>query len=144
MVDIRKFTGVSFHDLRQLVDRSMLTAQAADLLTACVKARLSIVVAGAPGSGKTTLLSCCAAELDPSLRVVVAEEVFEADVPVPNVASMQTRAARPDRPGVDLRKPVRGLLQLAPGRKRVWEGTSVSVRVVLGGRRLIKKKKKQP
>src|SRR3546814_9621976 len=97
MVNIRKFTGVSFHDLRQLVDRSMLTAQAADLLTACVKARLSIVVAGAPGSGKTTLLSCCAAELDPSLRVVVAEEVFEADVPVPNVASMQTRAARPDR-----------------------------------------------
>src|SRR3546814_3942466 len=77
MVNIRKFTGVSFHDLRQLVDRSMLTAQAADLLTACVKARLSIVVAGAPGSGKTTLLSCCAAELDPSLRVVVAEEVFE-------------------------------------------------------------------
>ena len=25
-------------------------------------------------------------ELDPSLRVVIAEEVFEADVPVPNVA----------------------------------------------------------
>jgi len=33
---------------------------------------------------------------------VVAEEVFEADVPVPNVASMQTRAARPDRPAVDM------------------------------------------
>ena len=48
-------------------------------------------VTGPYGSGKTTLLSCCAAELDPTLRVVVAEEVFEADVPLPNVAQMQTR-----------------------------------------------------
>jgi hypothetical protein len=39
----------------------------------------------APESGKTTVLSCCAAELDPALRVVVAEEVFECDVPRPNV-----------------------------------------------------------
>ena len=56
------------------------------LLRAAVRARQSIVFAGAPGAGKTTLLSCCAAELDPSLRVVVAEEVFEVDVPLPNVA----------------------------------------------------------
>ena len=39
-----------------------------------------------PGSGKTTMLNCCAAELDPTLRVVITEEVFEADVLVPNVA----------------------------------------------------------
>src|SRR5690606_3711511 len=66
------------------------------------------------GAGKTTLLSCCAAALDPSLRVVVAEEVFEADVPLPNVASMQTRAARADRPAVDLRRLVSGFLRMAP------------------------------
>ena len=114
MVNIRKFTGVSFHRLDELVERGMLTDVAARFLAACVRARLTIVVSGAPGSGKTTLLSCCAAELDPALRVVVAEEVFEADVPVPNVASMQTRAPRPDRPGVDLRKLVAGFLRMAP------------------------------
>jgi pilus assembly protein CpaF len=114
MVNIRKFTGVAFHRLDQLVERQMLTDRAARFLAACVRARLTIVVSGAPGSGKTTLLSCCAAELDPALRVVVAEEVFEADVPVPNVASMQTRAPRPDRPGVDLRKLVAGFLRMAP------------------------------
>src|SRR3712207_1665187 len=92
----------------------MLDSAAAEFLRAAVRARLSIVVAGAPGSGKTTLLSCCAAELDPSLRVVIAEEVFEADVPLPNVASMQTRAPRPDRPGVDLRRLVAGFLRMAP------------------------------
>ena len=114
MVNIRKFTGVPFTQLGQLVDRGMLSPEASAFLTACVRARQTIVVAGAPGAGKTTLLSCCAAELDPALRVVVAEEVFEADVPLPNVASMQTRAARPDRPAVDLRKLVSGFLRMAP------------------------------
>jgi pilus assembly protein CpaF len=92
----------------------MLTPQAAQFLRACVQARLSIVFAGAPGSGRTTMLSCCAAELDPSLRVVVAEEVFEADVPLPNVASMQTRPARAERREVDLRRLVAGFLRMAP------------------------------
>jgi pilus assembly protein CpaF len=60
------------------------------------------------------MLSCCAAELDPSLRVVIAEEVFEADVPLPNVASMQTRPPRADRDAVDLRRLVSGFLRMAP------------------------------
>jgi pilus assembly protein CpaF len=114
MVNIRKFTGVRFHSLDELVDRDMLTLEAAAFLRACVQARLSIVFAGPPGSGKTTMLSCCAAELDPSLRVVVAEEVFEADVPLPNVASMQTRPARAERREVDLRRLVAGFLRMAP------------------------------
>ena len=114
MVNIRKFTGVPYRSLDELVALDMLPAVAADLLRGCVRARLSIVFAGAPGSGKTTMLSCCAAELDPSLRVVIAEEVFEADVPVPNVASMQTRPARLDRPAVDLRRLVAGFLRMAP------------------------------
>jgi pilus assembly protein CpaF len=114
MVNIRKFTGVQFRDLDELVQQEMLTAQAVQFLRACVQARLSIVFAGAPGSGKTTMLSCCAAELDPSLRVVIAEEVFEADVPLPNVASMQTRPARSERREVDLRRLVAGFLRMAP------------------------------
>ena len=114
IVNIRKFTGVQFRSLDELVEREMLTAEAAAFLRACVQARLSVVFSGAPGSGKTTLLSCCAAELDPSLRVVVAEEVFEADVALPNVASMQTRPARAERREVDLRRLVAGFLRMAP------------------------------
>ncbi len=114
MVNIRKFTGVPFRDLAELVERGSLDEGAAAFLRACVSAKQTIVFAGAPGAGKTTLLSCCAAELDPTLRVVVAEEVFEADVPLANVASMQTRAARPDRDGIDLRRLVAGFLRMAP------------------------------
>jgi pilus assembly protein CpaF len=114
IVNIRKFSGVAFRSLDELVEREMLPDGVAEFLRACVRARLSIVFAGPPGSGKTTLLSCCAAELDPTLRVVVAEEVFEADVPLPNVASMQTRPPRADRPEIDLRRLVSGFLRMAP------------------------------
>ena len=114
MVNIRKFTGVPIRSLDELVQRGTLTPAAAAFLKACVRARLSIVFAGPPGSGKTTMLSCCATELDPAWRVVTAEEVFEVDIPLPNVASMQTRAARADRPAVDLRRLVSGFLRMSP------------------------------
>ena len=114
IVNIRKFTGVAFHTLDDLVERDMLSPAAASFLRAAVRSRQSIIFAGAPGSGKTTMLSCCSAELDPSLRVVTAEEVFEVDIPLPNVASMQTRPARADRPAIDLRRLVTGFLRMAP------------------------------
>jgi pilus assembly protein CpaF len=114
LVNIRRFTGVAFRSLDELVGRGMMSAEVAAFLRAAVRAKLSVVFAGPPGSGKTTLLSCCTAELDPALRVVTAEEVFEVDVPLPNVASMQTRAARPDRPTIDLRRLVSGFLRMAP------------------------------
>ncbi len=114
LVNIRKFTGVSIRSLSELVNRDMLDPLAAEFLGHAVKAGATVVIAGAPGSGKTTLLSCLSAELDPALRVVVAEEVFEADVPLANVAAMQTRALRPDRREVDLRRLVAGFLRMAP------------------------------
>jgi pilus assembly protein CpaF len=114
MVNIRRFTGVAFTRLDQLVARETLSPGAARCLAAAVRGGASVVFAGAPGSGKTTLLSCCLGELDPALRVVTAEEVFEIDAPLANVASMQTRAARSDRPGIDLRRLVSGFLRMAP------------------------------
>ncbi|MGH9075783.1 MAG: CpaF family protein, partial [Acidimicrobiales bacterium] len=114
LVNIRKFTGLPIKSLAELVDRDTLDETVAGFLRACMQARLSVVFAGPPGSGKTTLLSCCAAELDPTLRVVIAEEVFETDVPLPNVAQMQTRSGRTDRAEVDLRRLVAGFLRMAP------------------------------
>jgi pilus assembly protein CpaF len=114
MVNIRKFTGVAYRRLHDLATTAMLDARTADLLARLVRAGTSLLVSGRPGSGKTTLLSCCAAELDPRCRVVVAEEVFEADVPVANVAGMQTRGPRPDRAEIDLRRLVAAFLRMAP------------------------------
>jgi hypothetical protein len=90
MVNIRRFTGVPFTRLEELVERDTIDATVARFLSTAVRAGASIVVAGAPGSGKTTLLSCCIGELDPSLRVVIAEEVFEVDAPLGAVCSPRT------------------------------------------------------
>ncbi|MCC5954215.1 MAG: CpaF family protein [Acidimicrobiia bacterium] len=114
LVNIRKFTGVAYRSLDELVDAGTLSSAAAHLLRCAVTAGATIVFSGAPGSGKTTLLSCCTAELPPGRRVVTAEEVFEVEIPVPNVAAMQTRPRRPDRASVDLRRLVGAFLRMAP------------------------------
>jgi len=114
LVNIRKFSGVQHRSTKELIEREMLDHATARFLRACVRSGLSVLVAGAPGSGKTTLLGCLAAELDPRLRVVIAEEVFETDIALPNVAHMQTRPARADRREVDLRRLVAGFLRMAP------------------------------
>lgn len=119
--NIRKFTGVAFSNLDDLTAVGTLTGEIAEFLRSAVRARLSILFAGAPGSGKTTLLGCCAAELDPRLRVVTAEEVFELDIPLPNVAGMQTRPGRTERAPVDLRRLVAGFLRMAPDAAIVGE-----------------------
>ena len=75
----------------------MPTRRVLDLLAACVRARLLDRGHRSAGVGQGDLLSCATAELDPSLRVVVAEEVFEADIPVPNVAQMQPVYPRAER-----------------------------------------------
>jgi pilus assembly protein CpaF len=114
LLNIRKFSGVARRSLPELIHLGMLDHTTARFLTASVRSGLSVLIAGAPGSGKTTMLGCLAAELDPALRVVIAEEVFETDIPLPNVAHMQTRPARPDRKEVDLRRLVAGFLRMAP------------------------------
>ncbi len=114
LVNIRKFVGLRYKSLDELVGLGMLDEPVAGVLRALVSVPVTVVVAGAPGSGKTTLLSCLTAELDPATRVVTAEEVFELDVPLANVASMQTRPMRADRREVDLRRLVAGFLRMAP------------------------------
>lgn len=114
MVNIRRFTGVPYTRLEELVTTGTLERDSARFLALAARSGATMLFAGAPGSGKTTLLSCCLGELDPAKRVVIAEEVFEVDAPLPNVASMQTRAARADRPAVDLRRLVAGFLRMAP------------------------------
>ena len=51
IVNIRKFTGVPYKTLPELVDRGMIDTPVANLLRAAVRSRATIVFAGAPGSG---------------------------------------------------------------------------------------------
>jgi pilus assembly protein CpaF len=53
-------------------------------------------------------------ELDPALRVVIAEDVFEADKSMPDVTQIQIRAPRVDRPAVYPRRLLAGFRRMSP------------------------------
>lgn len=120
-VNIRKFV-VRAHRLSELVRLGSLSDRAAGFLDAAVKAGLNIVVSGATQSGKTTMLNCLAAAIPPSQRVITCEEVFELQVDLPDVVSMQTRQANLEGRGeIDLRRLIVEALRMRPDRLIVGE-----------------------
>jgi Flp pilus assembly CpaF family ATPase len=63
--------------LDDLVDRQMMTPVAASFLRAAVRARKSIVVAGAQGVGKTTLVRALCSEIDSREAIGTFETEYE-------------------------------------------------------------------
>jgi pilus assembly protein CpaF len=120
-VNIRKFV-VRAHRLDELVGLGTLSVQAARFLEAAVAAGLNIIVAGGTQAGKTTMLNCLAAAIPARERVVTCEEVFELQVPLPDVVAMQTRQANLEGSGqVPLRRLVVEALRMRPERLIVGE-----------------------
>jgi pilus assembly protein CpaF len=66
--------------LEELVDRGLMTPEAAQWLRAFVKVRANILVAGGTNAGKTTLVNALLAEIDPLERLAVIEMFAELDV----------------------------------------------------------------
>lgn len=73
---IRRHPLVSI-SLADLISYKTLSAQAVAFLSAAVKARKSIVVAGQQGTGKTTLVRALAHEMDPFEHIVTIESERE-------------------------------------------------------------------
>lgn len=120
-VNIRKFV-LQAHRLDELVRLGSLDDRPARFLAASVEAGLNIVVSGGTQSGKTTMLNCLAAAIPPRERVITCEEVFELQVGLPDVVSMQTRQRNLEGHGaIDLRRLVVEALRMRPDRLIVGE-----------------------
>lgn len=120
-VNIRKFVARA-HTLEELARLGSIPDRAARFLEAAVGAGLNIVVSGATQAGKTTLLNCLAAAIPSTSRVVTCEEVFELQVPLPDVVSMQTRSPNLEGKGaIDLRRLIVEALRMRPDRLIVGE-----------------------
>jgi len=120
-VNIRKFVVRARH-VDDLVELGTLTSHAAQFLEAAVIAGLNIIVAGGTQAGKTTLLNCLAAAIPASERVVTVEEVFELQVPLPDVVGLQTRQPSLEGTGeIQLRRLVKEALRMRPSRIIVGE-----------------------
>lgn len=87
-----------------------------------MRAGLNIVVAGGTQTGKTTMLNCLAAAIPARERVITCEEVFELQVPLPDVVSLQTRQVNLEGRGeIDLRRLIVEALRMRPDRMIVGE-----------------------
>jgi pilus assembly protein CpaF len=74
-----------------LVDRAAMTQGMMELLEACVRAHLNIIIAGGTGAGKTTLLNALSAFIAPKERIVTIEDAAELQLKQPHVARLETR-----------------------------------------------------
>lgn len=120
-VNIRKFV-LGVPSLDELLRLGALTEAAARFLEASVTAGMNILVAGATQAGKTTLLNALCAAIPASERVITAEEVFELQVPLPDVVSLQTRQQNLEGTGeIPLRRLVKEALRMRPNRIVVGE-----------------------
>jgi len=120
-VNIRKFV-VKANNLEQLVRLGTIPGSVAPFLEAAVVAGLNIIVAGGTQAGKTTLLNCLAAAIPASERVITVEEVFELQIPLPDVVAMQTRQPSLEGTGeIRLRRLVKEALRMRPSRIIVGE-----------------------
>jgi pilus assembly protein CpaF len=120
-VNIRKFIR-SLSSLEELVAVGSITAQAARFLEAAIVAGLNVLVAGGTQAGKTTMLNALCGAIPARERVVTVEEVFELQVPLPDVISMQTRQANLEGTGeIALRRLVKEALRMRPSRLIVGE-----------------------
>ncbi len=120
-VNIRKFViGVAALD--ELVRLGSLPEPAARFLEASVAAGLNVLVSGGTQAGKTTMLNALCAAIPATERVITAEEVFELQIPLPDVVSMQTRQPNLEGTGeISLRRLVKEALRMRPNRIVVGE-----------------------
>jgi pilus assembly protein CpaF len=120
-VNIRKFV-LGLRSLDELIDVGTLTPQAAGFLEASVAAGLNVLVTGGTQAGKTTLLNALCGAIPARERVVSVEEVFELQIPLPDVVAMQTRQANLEGTGeIPLRRLVKEALRMRPSRLIVGE-----------------------
>src|SRR3954471_5573114 len=121
LLSIRRF-GRDLLQGEDLVAKLALTEGMLELLKACVRARLNIVISGGTGSGKTTLLNVLSSYIPENERIVTIEDAAELKLRQVHVARMETRPANVEGSGaIKIRDLVVNALRMRPDRIIVGE-----------------------
>jgi len=118
---IRKF-GREALTVQKLIQFGSLSPEMAELLQACVLAKMNIIVSGGTGTGKTTMLNVLSSFIPASDRIVTIEDAVELQLQQDHVVRLESRPANIEGKGeVSIRDLVRNSLRMRPDRIVVGE-----------------------
>lgn len=121
MLSIRRF-GADPLTIKNLVEYKALTQPLVQILEACVKARLNVLISGGTGAGKTTMLNCLSGFIPHEERLVTIEDSAELILQQPHVVRLETRPPNIEGRGeVTQRALLRNSLRMRPDRIIVGE-----------------------
>jgi len=120
-LSIRKFKreGITVEDMIRF---GTLTREMAEFLSACVRARLNIVVSGGTGSGKTTTLNALSSFIPEDERIITVENAAELQLRQEHVVTLESRPPNVEGKGeITIRDLVINCLRMRPERIVVGE-----------------------
>jgi len=121
MLTVRKFSQRAYSD-EDLVRFGTVTPETCELLEACVRGRLNVLVSGGTGTGKTTLLNVVSQYIPEDERVVTIEDAVELRLRQEHVLRLEARPPNIEGKGqVTIRDLVRNALRMRPDRIIVGE-----------------------
>ncbi|MGN6333597.1 MAG: CpaF family protein [Motilibacteraceae bacterium] len=121
LLTVRKFAADPF-TAEDLVGFGTMTRALAELLAACVRGRLNILISGGTGSGKTTTLNVLSGFIPSDERIVTIEDAAELQLHQEHVLRMESRPANIEGKGeIAIRDLVRNALRMRPDRIVVGE-----------------------
>jgi len=116
MMSIRKFAKREI-TLEVMAQQQSLSPAMAALLKIAGRCRLNILISGGTGAGKTTLLNAISQTIDPGERIITIEDAAELQLPLPHVASLETRPPNvEDKNEITMRDLLKNALRMRPDR----------------------------
>jgi pilus assembly protein CpaF len=94
VLTIRKFAREALQ-IDDLISLSTLNPAVAELLSACVRGGLAVLVSGGTGTGKTTLLNILSSFVPDGERIVTIEDAVESSCSSTRATRSGSRAGRP-------------------------------------------------
>jgi pilus assembly protein CpaF len=103
LLSIRRFGGDPLQPA-DLLRNVSLTEGMLELVKACVKARLNVIISGGTGAGKTTFLNMLSGFIPSNERIVTIEDAAELQLRQTHVARLETRPANIEGKGAILQR----------------------------------------
>ncbi|MEK6256188.1 MAG: CpaF family protein [Chloroflexota bacterium] len=121
ILTIRKFAQTPF-TANDLAANGTISPQLIAFMSACVEARVNIIISGGTGSGKTTLLNVASAFIPANERVITIEDVSELQMKQEHVVRLEKRPPNVEGRGeISIRQLVINALRMRPDRIIVGE-----------------------